>query len=117
MNAEDNGLGVGNLAYVPSTRVAAAKARLLAWASETDARTHTARSSAGALASKGALAALGGLVAARLLLPRGRMGRVARVAGVGTRLVSWALVARVGTWLLPLAIRVVQHRLRQRAAR
>ncbi len=99
--------------------VAAAKARLLAWAAETDARTAKVRSGISAMASGGVLAAVVGLLVSRLLTPRGGGGRggtpVGRVAGVGTRLVSWALVVRVGTWLLPLALRAVQRTVMRRA--
>lgn len=92
-----------------------AKARLLAWADETDARKVAARSSTGAMAAKGALAVLGGVAIVRMLRGR-RTGKLAPTKSVGRRLISWAVVARVGAWALPHVIRAVQAVGRKQAA-
>lgn len=92
-----------------------AKARLLAWAEETDARKALARSSPGSMAAKGALAVLGGVAIVRMLRGR-RAGKALPAKSVGRRLISWAVVARVGAWALPLVIRAVQSSGRKQAA-
>lgn len=84
---------------------AAAKARLLDWADESDARARKSRSSIGTIAAGGGIALLAGLAVARVVSPRRRGDARSSLAGtVGKGLIGWALVARVGTWLLPHAI-------------
>jgi hypothetical protein len=88
------------------TSVSVAKDAFLAWADESDARKLRARSSVGAIAVRGALAVLGGVVIARVISARPRGAcQSPLVKGVGTRLLSWALVARAAQWLIPLAVR------------
>lgn len=89
---------------------AAAKARLLDWADESDARSRKSRSSIGTIAAGGGLALLAGLAVARVVSPRRRGDPRTSLAGtVGKGLIGWALVARVGTWLLPHAIRAMRN--------
>lgn len=93
-----------------------AKANLLAWAEASDLRTARARSRMGKLAAAGAIAALGGLVIARVLAPRSRHGASRpRVRGAVAPLLTWALAARVGQFLLPLAVRALQAGAHRRA--
>ena len=87
---------------------AQAKAQLLGWAEEHDARP--GRCGAGTLALRGALAVVGGVVLGRLLTRRTRTV-VPAVRGPTTnpRWLTWALAARAGQWLLPHAISAVQN--------
>ncbi len=93
-----------------------AKASLLAWAEDCDVRTARARSRVGKLAAAGAIAVLGGLVIARTLTPRSRsMVSIPRARGAVAPLLTWALAARVGQFLLPLAVRALHARAQRRA--
>ncbi len=93
--------------------VSAAKARLLAWATECDANAMKSRASLGSVALNGALTVVGGMAIVRLFLPRGRSSRTT----VERRLISWALLARAGVWLLPRAIEAMQNVLKARVVR
>lgn len=98
------------------TSPSAAKARLLAWAEEHDARQLKARSGIGAIATSGVLAVLGGMAIARIFTPRRPSNTSgSRVTSVGKRLISWALIARAGKWLLPHAISAVQSSMKRGA--
>lgn len=95
----------------PPTPALLAKARLLAWAEETDARALVSRSGLGAIAAGGALAFLGGVAIACVLAPR----RTCRLPGsgpgrVGRRAIDWTLVARAGELLLPYAINAARSK-------
>jgi hypothetical protein len=86
---------------------AQAKARLLGWAEEHDARP--GRCGAGTLALRGALAVVGGVVLGRMLTRRTPTAvPVVRVRTANPRWLTWALAARLGQWLLPHAISAVQ---------
>lgn len=86
-----------------------AKACLLAWADETDARTHKARNNLTALAAGGALASVGCLVIYRILTPRRRLvASGPRSTSVTASLMSWAVVVRAGLWLLPHVLRAAR---------
>jgi len=93
------------------TSTSGEKARLLAWAAESDARAHKAWSGVRTLVGGGALAVLSGLAVANALGQR-RSNSVPHrlVQRVGQRLISWALLARAGKWLLPIVIRAVRNR-------
>lgn len=88
---------------------AAAKARLLAWASDSDTTRAAGRSSVITLATGGFAALAFGLIVSRLLRGRVRPSTVAGkqtvVTTVGKRLVSMALVIRLAKWLLPLLLK------------
>lgn len=109
------GLGQELAAARPLSSGDAAKARFLAWAERIDAEKLKARPRMGSIVTGGALAIFGGLVLARVLLPGPKRGAVSSVGSMGAKLVSWALLARAGKWLLPYAIRAVQSGMKPRA--
>lgn len=88
---------------------AAAKARLIDWARETDAARARERPLIGKLAASGMAALALGMVASRVA---GMWQRQARETGrgksaskVGKGLLSVALVVRLAKWLLPLLLK------------
>lgn len=94
-----------------------AKASLLAWAEDRDLRTSRARARVGRLAAAGAIALVGGLVVARVLAPRSRsVGPGTRARAAVAPLLTWALAARVGQFLLPLAVRALRAGAERRGA-
>jgi hypothetical protein len=101
----------GNEGPAPAS-TCSAKARLLMWAEEHDARKARARASMGSILAGGALAALGGVAIARMLVPPRweRSLSPAWVRNAGGRAARWALVARAGTWLVPFAIKSLSKR-------
>ena len=115
MNLEHGTNGMQEPVSGPSAN--GVKADLLAWAEDCDAQKARARSSVGALATRGALAVLGGIVIARVLTARGR-GSDSRsnVESAGTKPVTWALLVRAGTWLLPYALTALQSHMDRRAS-
>jgi len=100
-----------SLAVVKSDSPAEAKARLLAWANQTDARSAKSRAGVGRLAAGGAMAALG-LVAISRLTSRRKHGDGA--IATGRRLITWALVARGVQWGLPLVLQAINASKRSR---
>ena len=91
------------------TSTSATKAGLLAWPEEYVALARQRWSRRRTLAMAGALATLGGIAVVRVLRPKARSDTtISRVKRAGRRLISWALVARTGRWLLPYAIRAVR---------
>lgn len=110
----DNGLAAP--AAGPFQSSSQAKTRLLAWADECDARTLKSRSSLGTIATSGALAMLSGLAVARVLTVRsGRSAPGSLVKTIGKQVISGALVARAGAWLLPHVIKALRNRSNSRA--
>lgn len=90
------------------TSISAAKARLLNWADESDVRTRRMWSRMGTIATGGAVAAVGALVIVRIIAPGRRSdAHSSRIKRMGRGLMSWALIARTGRWLLPYVIRAV----------
>lgn len=87
----------------PATAAASAaiaKARLLAWADETDAAA-SAKPVMGTIIIRSTFAFVGGFLLARLFTTRRNTPEHLRAKRMGKRLISWALVARAGSLLLP----------------
>jgi hypothetical protein len=83
----------------------AAKAKLLAWAEATDARTIKARSSTGVIAAGGSLAVLTGMALARVLAPRRIGNDSAFIPGPArSPLIGWPTLVRAGVWMFPHAL-------------
>lgn len=90
--------------------VSRAKARLLEWSRESDARREAHKPDKRVIALVAAIAALGGIAILRVLRPRSGARVVGAAAGfTGIRVVRWALLARAAAWLLPVVLRSVKR--------
>ncbi len=91
--------------------VSAAKAGLLVWAERSDASGKRARSHLGAIAVRVGIGAMFGGIVLRMIAPRGTKDRSSSfVTRVGKGAISWAVLARVGNWVLPHAIRAARSK-------
>lgn len=118
MNKTEPGKEIEHSSAARLRSPAAAKACLLTWAEESDARAVKARAGMGSIAAGGAIALLGGMVVSRLFTfnPRNDVASSRdRASGIG--LIRWAVLARAGLWLLPRVIRAVEGRATQHASR
>lgn len=98
------------LPVAPATgKASAAKARLLGWADEHDARSASGQPSIGRMIGGGVAAALlGALVARGVRGPRRSGGRAERGSRIG-RLLSWAFLVRAGARFLPHILAAVNR--------
>lgn len=85
--------------------VAEAKAGLMRWSEEVDARAVAHRSGSGFMLASGAAAVVAGLLTARLVSGSPRGERATGRARPEARVLGWAVAVRMGMWLIPLAIR------------
>ncbi len=92
-----------------------AKARLPAWAEESDARAHKARSRMGTILAGGAIAVPGGMAVVSVFRPGARVNSPeGPVKGSGRHWLRWTVAARAGAWLIPHAISAVRGHMKGR---
>lgn len=99
MNHSHDIVGRGEATTKAHRSIAAAKANLLAWAEDCDARSATTTRSMTAIATTGMFAVIGGMVIARIVTSSGKIGKTGMAGGwikkaIAT-LVFRAVMARV----------------------